>query len=473
MARIGLNISVSGFSGQLLIRWVKASAPLVQVGRSTAFSFPYDAVYNILGLDPVVYIVQLWRSSDGVDLTQLIKDWSIDASKITVTNFVTYQYLTDRGWDNTTPTVTDGVWADPVANDSFLIDTRLDGIPQDDLQVVEAGYGPKLNSEYSLYPGGGIELLAGKVFDSGVSWFITASTIEEIPAAPVSSSANMFSDVEVLTADRDVYISDLDNLYNKLVIANWAGSVGELVFPDLALIPDGTHITFQTQKGSQNYLKLQFDAGDSARFLNQDVNVIYLAKCEKISFYFFGGACYVIDYDGRGQERGGVWVDYDSTRHTDLSNLILANESTGVLDGDDYPGIYAWLLTLPSGTVPLGTAVGQWSYDSGGSVYPNKRYYGIDTGAGTFRVPHLPGVVAKMATSAGAYEADSVGPISLEIRDGSGGSSTGTMLNTGFAGQDNPSSWLANGAAGAEKYIRTTGTETRVKSFGQIAYIIL
>lgn len=473
MARIGLNISVSGFSGQLLIRWVKASATGVQVGRSAAFAFPYDAVYNILGLDPIVYIVQLWRSADGVALTQLIKDWSIDASKVTVTNFVTYQYLTDRGWNNTTPTVTDGVWADPVNLDTFISDTRLDGIPQDDLQVVEAGFGPKLNSEYSLYAGGGIELLGGKTFDSGVAWFITASTIEEVPAPPGGGS-NIYSDVQILSADRDVYIDDSDNLYNKLVIANWAGAVGELVFPDLALIPDGTHITFQTQGGSQNYLKLQFDAGDTVRFLNQNVNVIYLAKCEKISLYFFEGVCYVIDYDGRGEERGGVWVDYDSTRHTDLSNLILANESTGVLDGDDYPGIYAWLLTLPSGTVPLGTSVGQWSYDSGGGVYPNKRYYGIDTGAGTFRVPHLPGVVAKLAAAAGTYEADAVGPLTgLDVRDGTGGSSTGTLLNTGFSGQDSPSSWLANGAAGAEKYIRTTGTETRVKSFGQIAYIIL
>lgn len=473
MAQIGLNISVSGLSGYLIIRWIKASAPLAEVGRNdnpSTFTFPYDDVYVIIDLQPVVYIVQLWRSDDGSSLDQLIKDWSIDASKFTETTIATYQYVVDRGQSGSTP-----AWADPVNGDTVLNDARLDGFTKDQMIVHEAGYGNKLDSEYNLVSGGGIELLGGKTFDSGVAWFITVASLNEIAAQP-TASAPMFTGLQILTSDQD-FDNITTPLMNKLCIANWAGTVGTITFPDLSLIADDVHVTFQTHGGNQNYLKLQFDAGDTVRFMNQDVNVIYLARCEKISLYFKSGVCYVIDYDGNACRRGSVLQDYDSNRDSDLRCLLYADEATGVLNKNDYPGLYEFVNQLSGTSVcSLGTSVGQWSYDSGGGVYPNKRKFGIDTGAQTFRVPHLSGMSAKMYSTPGVYESDAVGPMSLEIRDGSGGSATGTMVNTGFSGQDNPAGWISNGAPGAEKYIRPAAgspTETRVRSVLQKPYIYL
>lgn len=476
MARIGLNIDVSGLTGFLIIRWVKASAPLAEVGRSAAFTFPYSAVYTINNINRVVYIVQLWRSDDGVALSQLIKDWSVDASMVNVAIFRTYQYKVGRGWTNLTPVNTGPeVWADPANLATQLVDQRLNTILQADMIVHQSGYGRLLDIEYTLLAGGGIILADGKTFDQDVAWSITVSTLDTISIGGGPGAAGgQYEGVETLTANQD--FDGTPDLANKLVIANWAGSVGVITFPDLALIADGTHVTFNTESGSQKYLKLQFDAGDTVRFCNQNVNIIYLSKCEKLSLYFSGGVCYVTSYSGNAVRRGQVAGDYDNSRGTDTGAYVLANESTGELLEADYPGLYAFVEALPTGFVALGTGVGQWSYDSGGGVYPNKRYYGLQTTAPKkIRVPHLSGVVVRYGATPGIYEADQVGPLSLEIRDGSGGSSTGTIVNTGFSGQDNPSSWTANGAAGAEKYIRPAGgiTETRVKSFGQIPYIIL
>ena len=467
MAQIGLNITITGLTGKLIIRWVRASAPLAEVGRSAAFDFPYDDVYTIPDLQPVVYIVQLWRSDDGIALDQLIKDWSIDASKQTTTSITMYQYLTGRGDTEGSPS--DGTyWADPSDGDINLVDERLDGFTQDQLIVQESGYGNHLNAEYSLLAGGGITLLDGKTFDEGVAWFITVISTETTTIPSDAGGSSLYGGIEIITADTDFYTDATDNLYNKLCPVNAAGTTVTVTFQDLSLIPDDTHVTFQTQQGMQNYLVLQFDVGDTVNFLGKQVNVIYLALCEKISLYFSGGVCYVIDYDGMALQRGCVSLDYDSDRNTDTGALLYADESTGELDKADYPGLYEFILQLSGTSVcPLGTASGEWSYNDAGS-YPNKVKFGIDTTAETFRVPSLLGFVAKGSATPGVYEADNVGSFSGNISMPKG---------YGYTGAPNVAR-MGNGYSNPVYFdipFTYTGaiTETRVKSYSQKPFIIL
>src|SRR5678809_489722 len=105
MAMIGLNLLITGLTGKLIIRWVKASAPLAEVGRNanpSTLTFPYDDVYTIPDLANVVYKVQLWRSDDGIALDQLLKEWPISAaisgSGESTINY--FQYKVGRGWNN-------------------------------------------------------------------------------------------------------------------------------------------------------------------------------------------------------------------------------------------------------------------------------------------------------------------------------------------------------------------------------------
>lgn len=473
MAQIGLNITITGLSGFLIIRWKKASAPLAEVGRNanpSLLTYPYDAVYTIPDLSPVVYIVELWRSDDGIALDQLIKDWSIDASRTgTNASINTYQYVVDRGFTNVTEATGAEVWADPADLDVVLIDERLDGFEKDEMIVHEAGFGNKLNSEYDLVSGGGIELLGGKTFDSGVAWFITTTAMTE--GTPIEdTSGAMFEGVEEMTANHDF---DTDHR-NKLIITNGVGTSLTETFPDLALIPDGTHVTFNTHKGTQNYLVLQFDPGDTVRFMNQDVNVIHVPKCQVISLYFFAGVCYVITEPSNALRRGMVAPDYDATRDADTGALIYADESTGVLDKADYPGLYEFVNQLMGTSVAvLGSLINQWSYDSGGGVFPNKRKWGIDTGAETFRVPHLSGMVAKYSSTPGVYEADALlahtHVIGFKIGksdDNEAGVSTGYMRKTGSAG----------GTAYGDDTTATNstgGSENLIKSYSQKPFIYL
>jgi hypothetical protein len=468
MAQIGLNITISGLTGKLLIRWVKASSPLAEVGRSAALDFPYDDVYVIPNLSPVVYIVQLWRSDDGVALSQLIKDWSIDASKETRTSVTVYQYKTDRGWTNVTEATGSEVWADPEDGDTNLIDERLNGFTKSQMTVHEAGYGNRLDAFYELYPGGGISLNGGYVFGADSEWFITVALSETITLPADAGSGPKYAGVEVITANQD--FDDVTTpLANKLVIANWASTHGQITFPDLTLISDDTYVTFNTHGGSQNYLRLQFDTGDTVKFNNQDVNFIDMAKNERIDLYFYGGICYVTGYDGNALRRGQVSIDYDNAKSSNTLAFLLADEATGVLDEVDYVGLFEHISSLATGVVSLGTSLGQWSYDSGGGVYPNKRFFGL--GATTFRVPHLSGMTAKMGSTPGTYGADGIGNHTITLPAGYYVYGTVGKGNLGSGSQDavkNSSDNRTNVIA-----VTTGNTETTVKSFQQIPYIVL
>lgn len=471
MAQIGNRIIVTGLSGFLIIRWLKPPS-IAEVGRNdtpSLLTFPYDDTYVIPNLQPVVYTIQLWRSDDGTSLDQLITEWSQDASKSSEEIIITHQYKVGRGWDNTTPVNTGTeVWADPSDTDTNLVDERLDGYTKDQLIVHEAGYGNLLDAEYSLLAGGGITLLNGKTFDQDVSWTITKTTVQEVTLPADSAASQQFSGVQEITANRDFFVNSTDNLYNKLCPINGAGTTIQVTFPDLSLVPDGTHVTFNTHKGSQNYLILQFDAGDTVRFLNQDVNVIYIAKCQVISLYFDSGVCYITIDPSNALKRGAVAPDYDASRDANSGALIYADESTGELDKSDYPGLYEFAAQLSGSAVcTLGAGVGQWSYDSGGGVYPNKRKWGIDTGAETFRVPHLSGMVAKYSSTPGVYEADGVGEFTGNITVPKGYSYTGAPNNLTF-GNGDPAHQESKSIP-----ITVGSGENKVKSYSQKPFIYL
>lgn len=467
MAQIGLNISISGLTGKLIIRWVMASSPLVEVGRSSAFDFPFDDVYLINDIAPVVYIVQLWRSNDGTALDQLIKDWAIDASKEATINIKTYQYKVGRGNSGSNPN-----WADPSNADSYLVDQRLDGFTKDQLIVHEAGYGDHLDEEYNLFPGGGIQLLNDKTFDQDVAWFITTISAGTTTIASNIGNGQLFGAIITISADRDVYISDSDNLYNKLCLAAFTGSVGTINFPALSLIPDNVHITFQTHGGAQNYLVLQLNPGDTIKFFNADVNTIYLAKNEKIDMYFKSGIGYIIAYDGNADKRGRILYSYYN--EAEKGNYILADQSIGELNKSDYPGLYDFINTL-SGTAvcSLGTGVGQWSYSNAG-VYENKQKYGIDTVGLKIRVPHLSGLIAKANSNPGVYEGDAVGHFSGDVHfpTVSHGSSSSPQDGQRVKMLVNLDGVTPAGNAFAAMEFNS-GVENLVKSYSQKPYVIL
>lgn len=378
MAHIGLHIDVSSYAGKLIIRWKLASAPLAEVGRSAAFNFPYDAVYDIIDLFPAVYIVELWRSDDGVILDQLIRSWDIDASKSNAFKEITYEYVVDRGYDNTSPIATgSAVWADPVQDDKGIRDERL----KDEQYWV----GSRVTFRYRTDEivdqsalGGGFDFTDPDfVMNHDDTYFVTVLNREDLP--PGSGVTPDYADIKVVSATEDFD----STYYKKICVAGFAGTIGTTNFPDFDLIPD-TKVKFRAFTGSQRYWKLQFSSGDTVRFRGADRNVIYLAKDEYIELQWKSNVCYVVDYEGWYDEVG----EYILSTKQALINCHLADSAES--DIADYIRLITEL--------PAAMKVTYSDYDLfdvivlGGTsknYYKNRGKFAVDTLAGKFKWPDM------------------------------------------------------------------------------------
>lgn len=466
--RIEIRHNFTGETNFVILTWVKTSAPLAEVGREVYPAPHSEDTLLVTELSPVMYLVRAYRSADGVGLDQQINELAVDASSGAIYPITRIEYTVDG----------DGPY-DPASGQGSLRDPRL---MDQTYWIEERGTGSLFTDEIVDRPdaGGGFDFAnVEKLFYADGRY--VAYIIERVDAGGEGSGSGAGGETDgvVLLQGAVLNADDFDRatMNGKLLITDYSSTVGTLNFPALITIPD-CRFRFSAHGGAQNYAVWQLNPGDTVNFKNQNLNVIYFEKGSSIEAMIKDNILYLWNYSGNYERRGTVIGDSNSARATTLGNLLLANESTGVLQGADYPGLWQYVQSLPAGAVKnLGSGASQWSYfDITTGEYPNKSFWGIDLGAGTFRVPHLAELTRKFITTgenAGRFQDHAVGPLSLEIREGSGGSSTGPILNSGFSGQDNPGPWITNGLPTAEKYIRSTGTETLVKNFGEIPFIIL
>lgn len=378
MATIGLNISISGYTGKLVIVWKEAATPLAEAGsnRTSTLTFPVDQVFVIPNLKPVTYIAEFWQSVDGDALSSFIKSWDIDASKDAQFGETTFEYVVDRGHNNTAPISTGSlVWADPADGAGGLRDERLIG---ESYRVESRGTGRYRTDEITDYAGGGFDFADGITkFSSGDTVFVTVLNKSALSVTP---SAADYDDINLVAAN-----ATFDNTYyRKINAANGSATILTTTFPALALVPN-TKARFSTYTGSQRYWKLQLNGTETIKFLGTDRNVIYLAKDEEIEIQWKNNVAYVTHYKG--------WYDQVAQRiladNKTMINCLLADATEYNIA--DYPRLIA---ELKSEQIVTYTAYDQTIAVTvaGGSpitYFKNRGKFAVDNTAGKFKVPDM------------------------------------------------------------------------------------
>lgn len=487
MAFIGLNITMTGYAGKLIIAWKKESLPLAYIGQSgdgtnpninPSDDFPVDTIYTIPNLQPVTHIVEFWRSDDGVTRDEFIKSWEIDAGKEAYYNIDLFTYVVGRGQSSDTP---GSAWHDPEPGDAVLHDERLLGATHQNAFVESRGFGKYRPDEINWSTDDndpGFSFNTGGLFEDGDSIFVTR--INKADSTSGDTSAAPFTAIKLLSDPSDNTVDFDASHNNKLCIADFSGTVGTVVFGTLATIGDA-HVRYSTIKGAQNYLKLQFAPDDTVLFNGDEVNVIYLAKNEDIELIIVSGVAYVVAYRGNAGRRGDVWPSMDANKPI-VGGYLAALESTGVLNASDYPGLYEWITKLPAG---VSVALSDWGTSltiNGETTYPNKRRYGINTSNQTFRVPDLSDMGRRFlktgsdatrvnatgtsANVAGGYQHHAYQEHSHSLPIEGGGSTNRQSLVSNPNNDEGLSNADLTGTAG-------TGTETRMRNYGEHPYIIL
>lgn len=368
MAKIRLVYNFSTPQNVIIV-WYEFSAPTAEIGRYVldgTVDHEKVGAYTIDGLDPVMHRVNFYRSSDGVALDTLEVSADIDASLINVpvAEFIEF-------------TVGVSVGA-PASGDSQYVNADLDDADITDYTVEQRGFG-KLSwgEEIQEIAGGGFEFINGWTFNQEDKYFITVFKLVAQQSTTVTTQ-NQFADILVLSAN-DVFDADL---YNKLLIANWAGAVGVIDVPSFSFIPNNTVLHLNTHGGAQRNVTLQFPPGETIRFMGSDRTEIHLGKGEEIRIIFKDGSAYVVHYEG----------DYRHLGERRLGNIAGINEI--VLNGSeypeaDYPRLLELVESLPADQVvtyavwAAAVVVTVAGYDY--TTYPNKGLFARS--GGNIKVP--------------------------------------------------------------------------------------
>lgn len=413
MAQGFLNIShnFAGESQFIVVEWVRSTAQGTPVPGSvtgtglgaqdgtaqTQVFYPSPHIneqLQVTQLPEVWFLVRFWRSADGISKDALLLELAGNARTGATYPITRYEYVVNRGYNNTTPVVTEGVWSDPVQDDTGIRDTRL---LDQTYWVQERGTGDLLTEEINDRSdlGGGFDFVeASKVMESGGVYIVTV--INRIDLAGDDSSALSGSDdIIIITSDQD---------YNPLTMAgktllfNFPGVVGTLTLSNLLLLSDGK-FTGDTSLGSQRNVVIQLDTGDTVRFMGEDVNKIILGESESIEFVIKDNVLYALKANTNHENLGAVKYAYKLLRNTlpgDGVSRVLA----------DYLRVEQLLNALPVTSVVDDTT---WNTSSiaadGQTVYLNKGKWMRD--GANFRPPLLELKVVKgvsQATISGRYE---------------------------------------------------------------------
>lgn len=471
-----LNIShnFAGESNFIVVEWVRSTAqgtPVVGhvtgLGLGVQNDTDQTQVYypaphvneqlQITNLPETWFVVRFWKSSDGIAKDLLVLELAGNAKTGAAYPIMRYEYEVDRGASG------DG-WADPVAGDTGLRDTRL---ADKTYWVQERGTGDLFTNEIQdrTDDGGGFDFVdAGKVMESGAKYVVYVITrIDAAGEDTGGGGADNDDDIFLLETDQDF---DPVTMGGRTLIANYATLIGILTFGDLASLAN-SRAKVQAHGGAQRNVVLQLAPGNTVIFRGQNVNKIILGSGEEIEFLIRSNQMHILTHN-TGHERLGM-VDYAFVQ---LRNSLICDGTLLALA--DYPRVVELLDGLPGGSV-----VNQTTWDivtaatapEVGNYYPNRGKW-MREGA-NFRTPDLRSQMFKSLAAtdgsvpAGRYERQAIMKHWHYIASGvdSGGvpylsknHSTGGNLGYGF-----------NGSTGAPDSFRTGvegGDEGRVNNTG-------
>lgn len=468
-----LNIShnFAGESQYIVCEWVKSTAqgtPVVGhvtgapgLGAQndtdqTQVFYPAPHVneqLQIINLPEVWFLVRFWRSVDGTSKDVLLLELAGNARTGAVYPITRYEYVVDRGYNNTTPVVTEGVWSDPVTNDTGIRDTRL---LEKTYWVQERGTGDLLAAEITdrSDDGGGFDFVEfSKVMNSGAVYIVYVLERIELVGDDSGVPGGGSSGVYLLTGDEDY---NPVTMGGKTIIVAGAGPIITLSFANLALLAD-SNFRAQTHGGTQRNFVLQLDTGDTVNFRRDDVNKITLGIAEEIEIEIDNNIMYVVDHHTGHEKLGTVAYSYK-----ELLNALLADGELRTLA--DFPRVEELLNELPATSVVNETTWQTTAVQADGQTVAINKGKWMRDGA-NFRAPDLREKVLKGIDDSlvsGRYEHQEIMAHDHDLRGSfgyggyDGGGNTFFRIRNLTDGFDAASKVMSD-AGGASNIVNNTG----------------
>lgn len=393
MAKIFVSFNIVNPSNCFLVAREKDD-PLSEVYRSDVLTTPHtQRNITIDDLNPVMHIVQLWTTTDNVNLDALIGSCDIDASIANELTFGYIQFVVGRG--NLEPEYDPAPWQGQYANPDLDGKTYL---------VFKEGVGPlKWGIDIQTIEGGGFEFINGQEFGDEEGYTVQYSNISSSSSS--SSGRSYPADIIEITEDTEFGSEHYNNLLE--VNGDVEGGIITINIASLDAVPNNTKFGINTHNGKQRYVTLQLDSGRYCQINGEQENAVYIGKAEEWTFIKKGSYLRVVS-GGDSANKVGQRVFADGKQPPNT-----LPETGGWYPRDDYPRLVKWHIErIPSGELGTGTE----------DVTPNstnKTKWIL--GENKFWVPNTEGLGIRATSSdstvdaggpraANSNQADSVGP---------------------------------------------------------------
>src|ERR1044072_3309823 len=327
MAQIRLGIGQVNITNYLIIVVRKTTTPLV-IEALESYAPPHPATRNVVvpasgDIDPVIYYVDAYESSDGIAFDLLLAQFVYDLkNKIIISERRFYKV----GGGNPT---------DPLPDQKILSDPYLDG--KTISGVFKEGFRylrPQTEAfpEWVPYAGGGIELQDPLQFSQDETYSIEISYLVDQTIG--SGNAGLYSGVTLIDTD-----TTLDGSYRNKRLRCEASASNKLVvtLESLASVPDGTFYHFTSNGGLQNQTRILPAGSETIIYNGENYPELWVGKGEYVRIVKVGSI-----WEGElvhpfvlqvGERYPATWKDHPSCKP----------EDGALYDGVEWPRIWWWI----------------------------------------------------------------------------------------------------------------------------------
>jgi hypothetical protein len=455
MGQIRLGVGQVNITNHLIGVARKTTTPLV-IEAQEPYAPPHPTTRNVVipavgDIDPVIYYVDFYESSDGIAFDLLLSQFVYDLKNQIVISERRFYVVGGPGAN------------DPAPDQTILIDTYLDGKTISGVFKEGARYlrpSTETIPEWQTYAGGGIELLNNIIFSGGE---VVSIEISYLADQTQVSGGGMYSGVELIDTDTTLSLTHR----NKRLRCHCAASNTLVVtMESVSLVPDGTFYYFTSNAGTQNQTKVLPAGAETILFNGENYTELWIGKGEFLRIVKVGSIWEAeMAHDNIlrvGERFPGTWKDHPSAKPEDAT----------LYDGDEWPRIWWWIKNkLPSTHYITDDQVTDITYShSAGRL----GQFVIHSTLKKFRLPDSQNISERGLKSFTTYNADGeriydypggvqdemVGPHTHSLpRDASGSQDIQSLVVTSNADE---------GITGASLTGVNTGTENRVHNIGVI-----
>lgn len=417
---------------------------------------PHPTTRNVVipavgDIDPVVYYVDFYESSDGIAFDLLLSQFVYDLKNKVVIAERRFYVVGGPGANDPAP-------EQQILADSYLDGKTISGVFKEGFRYLR----PNTENiiEWQPHAGGGIELQNDMVFSADEVWVIEISYLADQTQV---AGGGMYNGVELIDTD-----TTLSTSYRNKRLRCESASSNKLVvtLESVASVPDSTFYHFTSNAGAQNQTRILPNGSETIIYNGENYPELWIGKGEFARIVKVGSVWEAeLAHDNIlrvGERFAGTWKDHPSTKPEDGT----------LYDGDEWPRIWWWI----QNKLPSTHKITDDTVIDSGYVHPDARrgQFVVHSSQKKFRLPNWQALSERGMNNFTTYNVDSsrtydypggfqdemVGPHTHPLpRDASGSSNIQSLVDTANADE---------GISAASQTGNNTGTENRVKNLGVI-----